>query len=98
MRQVRIPTAPSPHETWTHANVRDFSRQFGNGGCSEIAQTLVLIDFFELAQSGGSEQNSVSIALKPLYEGAFFNLWSGDRREKPNQINGLSSGIEELKL
>jgi hypothetical protein len=54
--------------------------------------------FFELAQSGGSEQNSVSIALKPLYEGTFFKLWSGADREKPNQINGLSSGIEELKL
>ena len=54
--------------------------------------------FFELTQSGGSEQNSVSIALKPLYEGAFFNLWSGADREKPKQINGLSSGIEDLKI
>ena len=54
--------------------------------------------FFELAKSGGSEQNSVSIALKSLYEGAFFKLWSGGDREKVNQINGLSSGIEELKL
>jgi hypothetical protein len=56
------------------------------------------LDFFELAQSGGSEQNSVSIALKPLYEGTFFKLWSGGDREKVNQINGLSSGIEALKL
>jgi hypothetical protein len=56
------------------------------------------LDFFELAQSGGSEQNNVSIALKPLYEGAFFKLWSGGDREKPNQINGLSSGIEDLKI
>jgi hypothetical protein len=54
--------------------------------------------FFELAQSGGSEQNSVSIALKPLYEGAFFKLWSGADLEKTNQIRGLSSWIEELKL
>jgi hypothetical protein len=33
------------------------------------------LDFFEIAQSSGSEQNSVSIALKPLYEGIFFKLW-----------------------
>ncbi|MFO0107775.1 MAG: hypothetical protein ACK52H_11000 [Burkholderiales bacterium] len=56
------------------------------------------MDFLELAQSGGSEQNSVSIALKPRREGTFFKLWSGGDREKPNQINGLSSGIEELKI
>jgi len=59
---------------------------------------LFYLDFFELSQSGGSEQNNVSIALKPLYEGAFFKLWSGGDREKPNQINGLSSGIEDLKI
>jgi hypothetical protein len=56
------------------------------------------LDFFELAQSGGSEQNSVSIALKPLYEGAFFKLWSGADREKVNQINSLSAALERLKI
>ncbi|NBP38541.1 MAG: hypothetical protein EBT36_12965 [Betaproteobacteria bacterium] len=56
------------------------------------------LDFLELAQSGGSEQNSISIALKPLYEGACFKHWSGADREKPNQINGLSSGIDALKI
>jgi hypothetical protein len=59
---------------------------------------LFWLDFFELAQSSGSEQNSVSIALKPLCEGTFFKLWSGSDREKPNRINGLSSGIEALKI
>jgi len=59
---------------------------------------LFELDFFELAQSGGSEQNSISIALKPLHEGACFKPWSGADREKPNQINGLSSGIEALKI
>jgi hypothetical protein len=54
--------------------------------------------FFELAQSGGFEQNSVSIALKPLYEGAFFKLWSGGDREKANQINRLSAAVERLKI
>jgi hypothetical protein len=34
---------------------------------------LFELDFFELAQSGGSEQNSVSIALKPPSGAAFFN-------------------------
>ena len=63
---------------------------------------MVLVGFFELAQSSGSEQNNVSTELKPLYEGTFFegtffNLRSGADREKPNQINGLSSGIEDLK-
>jgi hypothetical protein len=59
---------------------------------------LFYLDFFELAQSGGSEQNSVLIALKPLYEGAFFKLWSGADREKVNQINSLSAAIERLKI
>jgi len=59
---------------------------------------MVLVGFFELAQSSGSEQNSVSIALKPLYEGAFFKLWSGGDREKVNQINSLSAAVERLKI
>jgi hypothetical protein len=59
---------------------------------------LFQLDFSELAQSGGSEQNSVSIALKPLYEGAFFKLGSGADREKVNQINSLSAAIERLKI
>jgi len=59
---------------------------------------LFELDFFELAQSGGSEQNSVSIALKPLYEGTFFKLWSGGDREKVNQINSLSAAFERLKI
>jgi hypothetical protein len=54
--------------------------------------------FFELAQSGGSEQNNVSIALKPLYERTFFKLWSGGDREKVNQINSLSAAVERLKI
>jgi hypothetical protein len=56
------------------------------------------LDFFELAQSGGSEQSSVSIALKPLYEGSFFKLWSRGDREKVNQINSLSAAVERLKI
>jgi hypothetical protein len=56
------------------------------------------LDFFELAQSGGSEQKSVSIAVKPLCEGTFFKLWSGGDREKFNQINSLSAAVERLKL
>ena len=59
---------------------------------------LLQLDFFELAQSGGSEQNSVSIALEPLYKGAFFKLWSGGDREKVNQINSLSAVFERLKI
>jgi hypothetical protein len=56
------------------------------------------LDFFALAKSGGSEQNSVSIALKPLYNGPFFNLWSGADGEKANQINSLSDAVERLKI
>jgi hypothetical protein len=56
------------------------------------------LDFFELAQSGGSEQNSVSIALKPSSRATFFNLWSGADREKFNQINSLSAEFERLKI
>ena len=75
-----------------------FSRPYGNESCHQIVQAAVLIGFFELAQSSGSEQNSVSIALKPLYEGTFFNLWSGGDREKVNQINSLSAAFERLKI
>ena len=60
--------------------------------------SLFYLGYFELAQSGGSEQNSVSIALKPLYEGTFFKLWSGGDREKVNQINSLSDAVERLKI
>lgn len=60
--------------------------------------SLFYLDFFELAQSGGSEQNSVSIALKPLHEGTFFKLWSGGDLEKVNQINSLSDAVERLKI
>jgi hypothetical protein len=56
------------------------------------------LDFFELAQSGGSEQNSVSIALKPSSRATFFNRWSGADGEKSNQINSLLMGIEKLKI
>jgi hypothetical protein len=56
------------------------------------------LDFFELAQSGGSEQNNVSTELKPLYEGTFFNLRSGANREKVNQINSLAAAFERLKI
>jgi hypothetical protein len=59
---------------------------------------LFWLDFFELAQSSGSEQNSVSIALKPLCEGTFFNLWSEGDREKFNQINSLAAAVERLKI
>jgi len=59
---------------------------------------LFQLNFFELTQSVGSEQISVSIALKPLYEGAFFKLWSGGDREKVNQINSLSAAFERLKI
>ena len=60
--------------------------------------SLFYLDFFELAQSGGSEQNSVSIAVKPLCEGTFFNLWSGADCEKVNQINSLAAAVEGLKI
>jgi hypothetical protein len=56
------------------------------------------LDFFEIAQSGGYEQNSVSIALKPSSGGTFFKLWSGGNREKVNQINSLSAAFERLKI
>jgi hypothetical protein len=56
------------------------------------------LDFFELAKSGGSEQNSISIALKPLYEGACFKHWSGADREKVNPINSSSDAVERLKI
>jgi hypothetical protein len=59
---------------------------------------LLQLDFFELAQSGGSEQNSVSIALKPRCDGTFFNLWSGADRVKVNQINSLPAALEKLKI
>jgi len=55
------------------------------------------MDFFELAQSGGSEQNSISIALKPQCDGTFFKLWSGGDREKFNPINSLSAAAQRLK-
>jgi hypothetical protein len=56
------------------------------------------LDFFELAQSSGSEQNSVSIALKPPSGAAFFNRYSGADCEKVNQINSLSAAVERLKI
>jgi hypothetical protein len=46
---------------------------------------LFYLGFFELAKSVGYEQNSVSIALKPLYERTFFKVWSGADRGKVNQ-------------
>jgi len=52
----------------------------------------------ELAQSGGAEQNSVSICIVTLCEATFFNRWSGADGRKSNQINSLPMGIEELKL
>jgi hypothetical protein len=33
-----------------------------------------------------------------LREATFFNRWAGADREKPNQINSMQMGIEELKL
>ena len=44
------------------------------GVTAKSRNALFYLDFFELAQSGGSEQNSVSSALEPLYEGTFFKL------------------------
>ena len=75
-----------------------FSRQYGSGGTQKSRNSLFSLDFFELAQSGGSEQNSVSIALKPSSGGTFFKLWSGGNREKVNQINSLSAAFERLKI
>jgi hypothetical protein len=49
------------------------------------------LDFFELTQSGGSEQNSVSIALKPLYEGACFKPWQ-ELTEKTQSDQWLEFG------
>jgi len=59
---------------------------------------VVLVDFFELAQSGGAGQNSVSICIMTLHEATFFNRWSGADGRKPNQTNSFQMGIEELKL
>jgi hypothetical protein len=59
---------------------------------------LFQLDFFELAQSGGSEQYSVSIALKPRYDRTFFKLWSEADCEKVNQINSLPAAFERLKI
>jgi hypothetical protein len=53
---------------------------------------------FELAQSIGSEQNSVSICIVSQREATFFNRWSGADGRKSNQINSLQVGIEKLKL
>ena len=61
-------------------------------------KSLFWLDFFELAQSGGSEPNSVSIVLKPRCDGTFFKIWSGTDREKVNQINSLSAKVERLKI
>jgi len=57
-----------------------------------------VLESAELAQSGGAEQNSVSICIMTLCEATFFNRWSGADEEKSNQINNLPMGIEELKL
>ncbi len=51
------------------------------------------LDGVESAASGGAEQNSVSIALKPRCHGTLLKRWSGIERAKPNQINRLSSGM-----
>ncbi|NBQ79684.1 MAG: hypothetical protein EBS54_02295 [Betaproteobacteria bacterium] len=59
---------------------------------------VVLVEFFELAQSGGAEQNSVSIGIVALGRATFFNRWSGADGENSNQINSLQMGIEKLKL
>jgi hypothetical protein len=75
-----------------------FSRQYGGKSPAKSRNPLSQLGFFELAQSGGFEQNSGSIALKPLYEGTFFKLWSGGNREKVNQINSLSVAVERLKI
>ncbi len=53
---------------------------------------------FEVAHSGGAEQNTVSICIMTLREATFFNRWSGADGEKSNQINSLQLRIEELKL
>ena len=70
---IRIPAAPNPHEELLLQRLLTFLRQYGSRGYGKIAQTLVLIGFFELAQSGGAEQNSVSIALEPSSGATFFN-------------------------
>jgi hypothetical protein len=54
--------------------------------------------FIELAQSSGSEQNRVSIALKRLPGAAFYDLWSGANGERLNQINSLLAAVERLKI
>ena len=53
---------------------------------------------FELAQSGGAEQNSVSICIVTVCEATFFNRWSGADGEKSLQIKILTIWIEVLKL
>ncbi len=75
-----------------------FLGKYGNERVSKSAQVVVLVEFFESAQSGGAEQNSVSICIVTLCEATFFNRWSGADGERSNQINSLQMGIEELKL
>ena len=75
-----------------------FSGKYGDERDSKSALVIVLVEFFELAQSGAAEQNSVSICVVTLCEATFFNRWSGADGQKPNQINSLQLGIEELKL
>jgi hypothetical protein len=75
-----------------------FSGKYGDVRVSKSAEVVVLVEFFELAQSGGAEQNSVSICIVTLREATFFNRWSRADGEKSDQITSLQMGIEELKL
>lgn len=54
-----------------------FSAKYGDERVSKSAEVVVLVEFFELAQSGGAEQNSVSICIVTQREATFFNRWSG---------------------
>ncbi|MFM8509060.1 MAG: hypothetical protein ACKOCU_01865, partial [Betaproteobacteria bacterium] len=87
------------HETWVAEKAPDFFAAVRQQGLrpNRVTRCSNWI-FFELAQSGGSEQNSVSIALKPLCDGTFFKVWSGADQEKVNQINSLSATVERLKI
>jgi hypothetical protein len=89
---------PTRIDTGFPQKLLTFSAKYGEERVSKSAQVVVLVDFFELAQSGGTEQKSVSICIVTLCEATFFNRWSRADGEKSNQINSFPMGIEELKL
>jgi len=53
---------------------------------------------YELAQSIGSEQNTVSIWGKALYQGRFFKITPQSNRKKSIRSMSYKRGFEVLKI